>query len=310
MQQKGFSQLALPLSLLLILLVSLAMWIFIKDASIPHSLKNQHPAVAELGPAITVQPTTATDDTSPVAVNSQNEGVYPKSSTSEASAVISKLIARQWVFADTSFQAGGFRLVFSRDGTFIRSVVSDYTENRRGIWNYKEIGRGVGLLFMLTKADSSAAPDSGMSEEVFRIGFIRSGLLQLGRYSLRPDQTPPGQTDQVRSSSIKDIVNEKNFPTYFHLTSGPWIKMGTKDNNFIPDLLTLQGNGTFTGSYRKVECRHDGYWNLEKSQIFLEFPKNDCDTRGYQDPIVRGNYYRFENGSLILDRTYRYSASE
>jgi hypothetical protein len=189
-------------------------------------------------------------------------------------------------------------------------VISDYRENRTGIWGYKEIGKGVGLLFMRTKASSSVASASTGSEEVFRVSLMTNELLLLGRYSLRPDAVVPAQTDQVRSSSVKDIVNEKNFPTYFRLTARPWIKLGTNDDNFIPDLLTLQGNGTFTGSYRKGECGHDGYWSLERRQIFLELPRNHCDTRGYQDPVVRGHYYIFENGSLILDRTYRYSASE
>jgi hypothetical protein len=306
MPQKSFAQLATILSLLVILLASSVIWIFVDDASAPQSLDSQHTTVAELAPPTTIQPTTAAEDVRQVTVNSQN-GSASESINTEALTVITRLTGRQWVFGNTSSQPDGFRLVFFNDGGFTRSAVSDYTENRTGIWSYKEIRKSVGLLFMLTKTSSSGP---GGSEEVFRISFMANDLLLLGRYLLRPDVVVPVQTDQARSSSVKDIVNEKNFPAYFRLTAQPWIRLGTKDNNFIPDLLTLHGNGTFKGSYRKGECRHDGYWSLERSQIFLELPRNHCDTRGYRDPVVRGHYYVFDNGSLILDQSYRYSASE
>lgn len=221
----------------------------------------------------------------------------------------SKLTASAWLYKGGSQE--GFVLSLFYDGTFRRSVVSDFSEVRTGVWGYKNTEGSVGLLFMLTKGNSPAVGvGSPQKEEVFLLRLVKDDLLLLGRYLLRPAGTPPPQTGQFRSSAIKGVVNEKNYPNYFHLTARDWSKSGTKDNDFVPDLLTLKRDGTFTSSYRKGECRHSGYWSLEGGQIFLELPPNHCDARGDINPVVRGHYYLFENGSLVLDREYKYSPSD
>lgn len=248
---------------------------------------------------------------------SNSSSKYENDSRTESRApvgldVLSKLTMNTWRYSSQStLQPEGFVLSFFFDGTFKWSVVSDHSEVRAGVWGYKELGKGVGLLFLLTKGNSTAVGVSpSQKEEVFLLKLMKDNLLRLGRYSLRPAGPPPAQTGQLSSSAIKEVINDKNFPNYFRLIAQPWSRLGTKDNDFIPDLLSLQRDGTFTASYRKAECRHSGYWSLEGGQLFFELPPDHCDARGYRNPIVRGHYYTFENGSLVLDLVYRYSTSD
>jgi len=286
MQEIRYSPLTMLLSLVGVLLISSGTWIFLEG---PNFHRSATPAPVQL-----------------LTNNDEQEAV---TSQSAAASITSRLTAREWVFADRGLRTEGFRLIFSSNGHFTRKVISDYSETRSGVWAYKEIGPGSGLLFMYTTANSSAAPNSDGSEEVFRLRLTNESLL-LGRYSLRPDAKISERTHQVQSPSTNAVINDKNFPTYFRLTGRHWIRSEMKDSAFMPDSLTLQGDGTFRASYRKEECRHDGYWSLERSQIFLELPDHHCDTRGYRNPVIRGHYYGFEDGYLILDRAYRYSASQ
>ena len=252
MPERGYSQLAVLLSLLGVVLISMGISTFIAGVSFRRST-NEHIPVLDAGPPAPVH-----------TCNGQETGTLQ----SGAATVLSMLTTREWLFADRALQAEGFRLTFSRDGSFTRKVVSDYRETTSGVWAYKEIGPGVGLLFMRTTANSSAEPNSQGSEEVFRLRLTNNSLL-LGRYSSRPDAGPPGRADQAKDLSIKDVINKKNFPTYFRLIGQPWIRLETKDSAFMPESLTLLGDGTVRASYRKEECRHDGYWSLERGQIFL-----------------------------------------
>lgn len=218
----------------------------------------------------------------------------------------SKLSTREWHYKSGSKEA--FTIGLFYDGTFRRSIVSDYSEVRTGIWGYKELGPDSGLLFMLTQRKSRSVRYDSDEENVFMVR-VSNNVLRLGRYLLQAGN-PSEQTGELRRFAIREVVNEKNFSDYFQLTARAWSKLGSKDDSFMPDVVSLRRDGTFAASYRKRECRHSGYWDLEGHEIFLQLPADHCDTRGYREPVVQGHYYTFESGSLVLDGSYKYLPSQ
>jgi hypothetical protein len=105
------------------------------------------------------------------------------------------------------------------------------------------------------------------------------------------------------------LINEKNFPNYFFITSRRWHKNGAGDRDFIPDQYTFYRDGTFVAGYRNGQCQHSGHWSMTHENIVLEAPSHRCELRGPRDSFNWTRTFKIENDRLTLDH-YIYTPSD
>jgi len=190
----------------------------------------------------------------------------------------------------------GYKYDFFEDGTFIRRIISDYADERRGNWIEKPISNDDGLLFLLWQDNSESVLYFSMAGRTMRLS---GELLQ-----------PVKRSGETSAGSRKPVlINQENFPKYFSITSRSWQKINGADNDFIPDRYTFNRNGAFVASYRSGQCKHAGHWSMTADSIVFEVPSNPCDRRGTRDNFNWTQTFKIENDRLTLDR-YIYASSD
>ncbi|HEV2707879.1 MAG TPA: hypothetical protein VGV59_18310 [Pyrinomonadaceae bacterium] len=222
----------------------------------------------------------------------------------------SKLTSGGWRFlrGDGAF-AEGYSYQFLPDGTYRWNVISDYSESRGGQWNYKKVSDDEGLVFLL--AQNNVGHDAGGSQprqSVLYCKCLTDGKLLLAGDVLEPVKSSAQQAARPAPVALPDIIKQTNFPDYFRLVSHRWKKQGVKDDDFIPDLLSLRDDGTFVAQFRNGACTQRGHWSLKK-ELLLEIAPNDCDLRGYKGASTRSQRYRLDGETLVLNEQYIYQRS-
>src|SRR5436853_269121 len=195
----------------------------------------------------------------------------------------------------------GYTYQFFPDGTFIWSVVSDYTEIVHGRWDYKPLSSTTALLFIFAQG----------SGEVLYSKFVPGQKrLLLGGYLLDPIPAQHLHRSPTEDTNHLDIINKANFNNYFLITARPCKRLNMQDDDLVPRFYAFHQDGTFLARYRDGKCEHSGYWSLRKSRLLLEMPQNHCDMRGHANPFNLELEYKVEPTSLAIDHKYKYAPTD
>jgi len=79
--------------------------------------------------------------------------------------LFTQLTSHAW---QSSIISEGYRYEWFADGTFRWKIVSDYTSERRGIWNWNQLSPDEGIIFLLSESDTNSVKfDTKRIAEVF-----------------------------------------------------------------------------------------------------------------------------------------------
>ena len=211
----------------------------------------------------------------------------------------SSLIASSWRFVRGEEPLSeGYEFAFSDDGTFVRSVISDYPNTWKGQWNYTQVSSNRGLIFLLGEDKVT---------DVINYEFLDSGHLRLAGDILVPADKARSYAGELRPK-LPNIITAANFPSYFGIINKDWHAAKQIDSGFVPDAYSFHSDGTFLAEYRNQQCSHGGRWSLAAKNLLLEMPSDHCDLRGNQSAFIWSQDFSLIDGTLRLADKYQYEA--
>jgi hypothetical protein len=224
----------------------------------------------------------------------------------QTDAIVRRLTGSKWQRVDTQDPGLASEIVtweFYSNGTFRWQFTSDFSETYAGAWSISRTSGESGVMFL-------AGNVNDLSRFEVLSFQLQSGGLMLGEFPY--EETPFASTDappEARQEDHQAVTDQRDdvFSLWTALTASDWQSESdpapgdANSYSFIKD-------GTYTARFDVTQCQYSGTWSAsasggETGTVRLSVPANACDSRGFQEAIVREIPVALAGDQLILFET-------